>query len=247
MQLEDPTPKFYGLLAEFDSATAIVNAARKARDAGYVKVDAYTPFPIHELDDALRLPRTKLPWIVLAGGLTGMLAGFGLRYWASAIAYPMNVGGRPYASWPAFVVPAYETTILFASITAVVAMILFKQQITERYTNDIWPVIFPAAALLALIAAWQFVRRRDMFRAFISSSAMIALLIISAAIGIYPNLLISTTDPAYNLTVTNASSADNTLVVTLIVAIIGLPFVLLYTTGVYYIFRGKVTVDPDGY
>ena len=126
MQLEDPTPKFYGLLAEFDSATAIVNAARKARDAGYVKVDAYTPFPIHELDDALRLPRTKLPWIVLAGGLTGMLAGFGLQYWASAIAYPMNVGGRPYASWPAFVVPAYETTILFASITAVVAMILLN-------------------------------------------------------------------------------------------------------------------------
>ena len=129
----------------------------------------------------------------------------------------------------------------------VVAMILFKQQITERYTSDIWPVIFPAAALLALIAAWQFVRRGDMFRAFISSSAMIALLIISAAIGIYPNLLISTTDPAYNLTVANASSAENTLVVTLIVAIIGLPFVLLYTTGVYYIFRGKVTVDPGGY
>jgi len=126
MQLEDPTPKFYGLLAEFDSATAIVNAAREARDAGYVKVDAYTPFPIHELDDALRLPRTKLPWIVLAGGLSGMLAGFGLQYWASAIAYPMNVGGRPYASWPAFVVPAYETTILFASITAVVAMILLN-------------------------------------------------------------------------------------------------------------------------
>jgi len=66
MQLEDPTPKLYGLLAEFDSATAIVTAARQAREAGYVKVDAYTPFPIHELDAALRLPRTKLPWIVLA-------------------------------------------------------------------------------------------------------------------------------------------------------------------------------------
>jgi hypothetical protein len=126
MQLEDPTPKFYGLLAEFDSATAIVNAAREVRDAGYVKVDAYTPFPIHELDEALRLPRTKLPWIVLGGGLAGMLAGFALQYWASAIEYPMNVGGRPNASWPAFVVPAYETTILFASITAVVAMIVLN-------------------------------------------------------------------------------------------------------------------------
>lgn len=126
MQLEDPTPKLYGLLAEFDSATAIVTAARQAREAGYVKVDAYTPFPIHELDAALRLPRTKLPWIVLAGGVAGLLAGLGLQYWASAIEYPMNVGGRPYASWPAFVVPAYETTILFASITTVVAMILLN-------------------------------------------------------------------------------------------------------------------------
>ncbi len=129
----------------------------------------------------------------------------------------------------------------------VVAMVLFKQQITERYTTDIWPVIFPAAALLALVAAFVLVRRGEMFRAFIGSSAMIALLIISGAIGIYPNLLISTTDPAYNLTVANAASAENTLTVTLIVAIIGMPFVLLYTTGVYYIFRGKATVGSDGY
>ena len=129
----------------------------------------------------------------------------------------------------------------------VIAMVLYRQQITERYTNDIWPVVFPAAALLALIAAWMLVRRGEMFRAFIASSAMIALLIVSGAIGIYPNLLISTTDPAYNLTVTNAASADNTLMVCLIVALIGMPFVLLYTTGVYYIFRGKATVDSDGY
>jgi hypothetical protein len=126
MQLDDPTPRLYGLLAEFDSATAIVSAARTAREAGYVKVDAYTPFPIPELDEALRLPRTKLPWIVLGGGITGTLAGLGLQYWASAIAYPFNVGGRPYASWPAFVVPAYETTILFAAFTTVIAMIVLN-------------------------------------------------------------------------------------------------------------------------
>ena len=126
MQLEDTTPKLYGLLAEFDSATAIVSAARTAREAGYVKVDAYTPFPIHELDEALRLPRTKLPWIVLGGGLVGMLAGFGLQYWAAAIEYPMNIGGRPYASWPAFVIPAYELTILFAGLTTMIAMILLN-------------------------------------------------------------------------------------------------------------------------
>ena len=114
-------------------------------------------------------------------------------------------------------------------------MVLYRQQITERYTNDIWPVVFPAAALLALIAAWMLVRRGEMFRAFIASSAMIALLIVSGAIGIYPNLLISTTDPAYNLTVTNAASADNTLMVCLIVALIGMPFVLLYDRRVLHL------------
>jgi cytochrome d ubiquinol oxidase subunit II len=129
----------------------------------------------------------------------------------------------------------------------VVAMVLFRQQITARYVEDVWPVIFPLGALLALVGAWQFVRRGQTFRAFVCSAAMIGLLIISGAIGIYPNLLISTTDAAYNLTVTNAASQDNTLVVCLIVALIGMPFVLLYTAGVYYVFRGKATVDADGY
>ena len=123
MQHVDDTPKLYGLMAEFDSASAIVSAARTAREAGYVKLDAYTPFPIHELDDALKLPRTKLPWLVLGGGLCGMLGGFALQYWTSVIDYPLNIGGRPFASWPSFVIPAYETTILLASITAVVGMI----------------------------------------------------------------------------------------------------------------------------
>jgi hypothetical protein len=123
MQHPHHTPKLYGLLAEFDSATAIVSAARKTRNAGYTKVDTFTPFPIHELDGALKLPRTKLPWLVFFGGIGGMLGGFALEYWISVIDYPLNIGGRPFASWPAFVVPAYETTILCASITAVVMMI----------------------------------------------------------------------------------------------------------------------------
>ena len=120
------TPKLYGLMAEFDSATAIVSAARRAREAGYAKVDAYTPFPIHELDAALKLPRTILPWLVFVGGITGMLSGFALEYWVSVVDYPLNIGGRPFASWPAFVIPAYELTILFASITAVVGMIMLN-------------------------------------------------------------------------------------------------------------------------
>lgn len=115
--------KLYGLLAEFDSPTAVVTAARKAREAGYVKLDAFTPFPIHELDEALKVPRTILPWLVFGGGLAGLLGGFAMQYWMSAVDYPLNIGGRPLASWPAFVIPSYEMTILFASITAVVGMI----------------------------------------------------------------------------------------------------------------------------
>ncbi|MBK5297303.1 MAG: DUF3341 domain-containing protein [Vicinamibacteria bacterium] len=123
MHHDDTTPKLFGLLAEFDSATAIVNAARRTREAGYTKIDAYSPFPIHEMDEALKLKRTKLPWLVLGGGLTGMLGGFGLQYWAAVIQYPLNIGGRPMASWPSFIIPAFETTILLASLTAVIGMI----------------------------------------------------------------------------------------------------------------------------
>lgn len=123
MHHDDTTPKLFGLLAEFDSATAIVNAARRTREAGYTKIDAYSPFPIHEMDEALKLKRTKLPWLVLGGGLTGMLGGFALQYWASVIQYPLNIGGRPMASWPSFIVPAFETTILLAALTAVIGMI----------------------------------------------------------------------------------------------------------------------------
>ena len=126
MQHEDSAPKLFGLLAEFDSATAIVNAARRTREAGYTKIDAYTPFPIHEMDAALKLKRTRLPWLVLGGGLTGLAGGFGLQYWAATIAYPMNIGGRPMAAWPAFIVPAYETTILLSALTAVFGMILLN-------------------------------------------------------------------------------------------------------------------------
>ncbi len=119
--------------------------------------------------------------------------------------------------------------------------------VTERYVQDIWPVVFPAAALAALGVAWVMLRRARYLAAFTASSAMIGLLLISAAIGMYPNLLTSTIDPAYDLTVTNAAAADNTLQVALVIALIGMPFVLLYTAGVYYIFRGKTRLETDGY
>ena len=116
----------WGLMAQFVSATAIVDAARRTREAGFTKIDAYSPYPIHQLDEALRLPRTKLPWLVLGGGIMGTLGGLTLEYWASVIEYPMNIGGRPYASWVSFIIPAYETTILLAALTAVFGMIVLN-------------------------------------------------------------------------------------------------------------------------
>ena len=143
--------------------------------------------------------------------------------------------------------PRLMIVFFLLNTLVVVAIVLFHPEVADRYEHDIWPGIFPAAALVGLIVAWRFVRRGDAFRAFLASSATIGFLLISGGVGIYPNLIISTVDPAYDLTIFNAASADNTLVICLIFAIIGIPFVLAYTTGVYYIFRGKTVVDTHGY
>jgi hypothetical protein len=116
----------YGLLAEFRAPEEIVKAALGVHAAGYRKVDAYTPYPMEEVLDALHLHETRVPQLALTGGLLGLIGGFGFEYWASAISYPMNVGGRPYFSWPAFVVPAFETTVLGAAIVTVVGMLLLN-------------------------------------------------------------------------------------------------------------------------
>ncbi len=145
------------------------------------------------------------------------------------------------------IVPRIMAVFFVLNSLVVIAMVMFEQEITVRYTTDIWPVIFPAAALLALVGAWWMVRRGEAFRAFLFSSATIGLLLVSGGIGLYPNLIISTIDPTYNLTIFSAAAADNTLVVALVIALIGMPFVLLYTGGVYYIFRGKTVVDTHGY
>jgi hypothetical protein len=113
----------YGLMAEFETPEALVAAARAARAAGYTRLDAYTPYPVEELPEALGLPRSKVPLIVLVGGLLGGLGGWFLQYWSQVIHYPMNIGGRPYNSWPAFIVVTFECTILFAAISGVVGMI----------------------------------------------------------------------------------------------------------------------------
>ena len=114
----------YGLMAEFRDVTSIVAAAHRAREAGYRKMDAYTPFPIEELAEALGWKtRGRLPRLVLAGGLAGAATGYGLQYWVSVIAYPVNVGGRPLHSWPSFIPVTFEMAILFAALTAVLGML----------------------------------------------------------------------------------------------------------------------------
>jgi len=113
----------YGLMAEFDDPAAVVSATRRAYAAGYRCMDAYSPYPIEELPHALGVRGNRLPLVVLIGGIVGGLGGYLLEYWISAIAYPLDVGGRPLHSWPAFIPVAFETTILFAALSAVVGMI----------------------------------------------------------------------------------------------------------------------------
>jgi hypothetical protein len=92
-------------------------------EEGYRRVDAYTPYPIEELSEAIGVKQTRLPYIVLFGGIAGGLAGYLLQYWTSVIDYPLNVGGRPLHSWPAFIVPTFEMTILGAALAAVFGML----------------------------------------------------------------------------------------------------------------------------
>jgi hypothetical protein len=118
-----PRPTLYGLMAEFDDPTSLVAAANAARLGGYRRIDAFSPIPIEELHGAIGFHHTKLPLIVLVGGIVGGLAGYYLQYWASAIAYPMNIGGRPFNSWPQFVPITFEMTILGAALAAVFGML----------------------------------------------------------------------------------------------------------------------------
>jgi hypothetical protein len=116
----------YGLIAEFDSATELVDAAREVRDAGYTATDAFSPFPIHDIDEALGVKRSILPYLCFAGGLLGLFSGLALQYFVHVMDYPIIVGGRPHLSLPAMIPPAYELTILFTAFTAVFGMLFLN-------------------------------------------------------------------------------------------------------------------------
>lgn len=113
----------YGLVAEFDTPEALVEAALSARSAGYTRMDAYTPFPVHGLAEALKFDDPRVPWVVFLGGVAGAIAGLGLQVYTSVIDYPQNVGGRPFLSLPAFFPVTFECTVLFAAFGAVFGML----------------------------------------------------------------------------------------------------------------------------
>jgi ActD protein len=113
----------YGVMAEFETPGDLVAAAKQAYAAGYRKMDTFSPYPIHEAWDAIGHHDRRLSLIVLLGGLTGTVSGYGLQYWVHAITYPTNIAGKPLNSWPQFIPVTFELTILFAAIAAVIGMI----------------------------------------------------------------------------------------------------------------------------
>jgi len=116
------TQPLYGVMAEFETPDEYIQALKKVRAAGYTKFDGYSPLPVHGATEAMDLPRNPVSFMVLCGGLAGLVGGAALATWVSMIAYPVNIGGRPLFSWPAFVPPVFETTVLLASLTAVFGM-----------------------------------------------------------------------------------------------------------------------------
>ncbi len=120
-------PELRGLLAEFENEESIVEATQKTVDAGYRHIETYTPYPLEELLDIQHLHKNKVALVILIGGLTGCAVGFLMQYFASVIHYPINVGGRPLNSWPAFIPVMFECTVLFAAFSAMIGMMVMNK------------------------------------------------------------------------------------------------------------------------
>jgi cytochrome d ubiquinol oxidase subunit II len=144
-------------------------------------------------------------------------------------------------------VPRLMIAFFLAMTAMIVWTLLLEEQFADNYRDRLWTAVFPVAALGAALVAWQSILRAADMRAFVASATMIGLLMASVAAALYPVMIPSTIDPAYDLTIYNAASAEETLTVMLVIAVIGMPFVLLYTAGVYYFFRGRVRLDDTSY
>jgi hypothetical protein len=116
-------PKLHGLVAEFETDREVVTAARKAYALGYRDMDAYTPYPVEDLAEALGMRKNRVSLITLCCALTGSLTGYGMQYLSAVWDYPINVGGRPFHSWPAFIPITFELTVLFGAIGGVIGML----------------------------------------------------------------------------------------------------------------------------
>jgi hypothetical protein len=113
----------WGMMAEFETPAELLAATRRAYTEGYRRMDAYSPFPVHGLDKALGLGKDRVALVCLVGGILGGLGAYGLQWWINSVAYPLNVGGRPFHSWPSFIIVTFEMTVLFAGIAAFVGML----------------------------------------------------------------------------------------------------------------------------
>jgi hypothetical protein len=116
-------PATFGLMAEFDNVNDAIIAARRTYAAGYRKLDAYSPFPVEELSEAIGFHKNGVALVCLVGGLLGCTAAYVLQWWINTISYPINIGGRPLHSWPSFVIVTFEMTILFSGLSAVFGML----------------------------------------------------------------------------------------------------------------------------
>lgn len=152
----DTTTKPWGLLASYDTTPDIYHACEKVRDAGYERWDACTPFPVHGLEHAMGLRPSKLPWAVLTAGLIGGISIIIFMVWASAYDYPLNIGGKPTWSIPAFIPITFEVTVLFSALTAAFGMLfinrlpqlhhpLFNNKNFERVTDDVFFIVVEAS------------------------------------------------------------------------------------------------------
>ena len=119
-------PDLYGFMAEFEQPAELLNAARAAHEAGYRKMDAYSPFPVEGAAEAIGFERTRVPLVVLIGGITGAGVAYGMQYYSAVWDYPLNIGGRPLHSWPSFIPITFELTVLFAAVAAVFGMLLMN-------------------------------------------------------------------------------------------------------------------------
>lgn len=147
----NPSKPLAGVVGFFDGSHALLEAARKTKEAGYGSFDTFTPFPVHGMDDAMGIKRSPIPYVTFGAGLTGFIFAFGLQYWTSAIDWPLNVSGKPLNSWPAFVPVMFELTILFAGLATFAALILLcrfpnvqRKAFDPGITNDRFALMIDA-------------------------------------------------------------------------------------------------------